>query len=68
MGVQYLEHIVPKVQPGTQKKDGQVGRWEYSTLSTARNTDRGWKSGKVGVKYLESTITRVMSGIQTEDG
>ena len=67
VGVQYLEHTVPKVQPGTQKEDGQVGRWEYSILSTARNTDRGWKSGQVEVQYLESTITRVQSGIQTED-
>ena len=29
---------VPGVQPGTQQKDGRVGRWEYSTLK---------------VKYLE---------------
>ena len=53
VGVRYLVSEVPGIQSGTQKEDGQVGRWEYSTLR---------------VQYMESTGHGVRPGTLTEDG
>ena len=46
---------------------GSILPGEYSTWSTARNTDRRWMSGNVVVEYLVSTVPGVQTGTKTED-